>query len=810
MMELKKYFLIYLYSVISFAQEFHGFMQSHYSGIYGAAFNPAHLADNRQKWGIGFTGLNFHLENNYIFIRKEKMPSIPQAIRWAKTGNGPYNWDSTNKLSPNYYKYNYQIIDNDKPKSFYTTARLMMPSFFFTLNEKSSVGFQWSIRNYINIDGISRELGRLLYEEFIYPSIWFTRLTNRNLSIQQLTWAEYGITYARVLSKAGSKHFLKAGINPKLLQGLSAFYLYIENLYYQFNTSDTLLIFQSDVKYGHSENYEFDENNIKYKFISTPGIGFDIGVVYEWRPDIQNHLYSLDGKDNLERQDHNKYKLKLALSFLDLGSLRFKKGALSNDFFANTTNPWYIKDIEIKNVYQFDSLMTAKFGTRSNEKDFKMMLPTQAHLFLDYHVYKHFYAGIYGNVSNFFKTDHSAVRDFSRLSALFRFDHPWVGVSVPVLLYDGWANVRGMNPTAGFSLRAGPLALGVHDVTLLFMKKNFFGSGLFFALQIPVYHKKPKDKDGDGVSDPLDHCPKVKGIWAFYGCPDTDGDGIQDSEDECALEAGIKELKGCPDKDMDGITDKKDTCPDIKGFPEFYGCPDSDGDKIEDRKDECPDEFGTIEFKGCPDKDADGIPDKSDKCPDVFGPKEFEGCPDKDGDLLIDKEDACPEVFGPKENKGCPWPDIDKDGLPDKDDACPSIPGPKELKGCPPAPKLTEKEQKIIEKAFSNLEFATNKDIIKPKSFPSLNELAGILLAHKGEWKLKLSGHTDNVGDDQKNMILSEKRAKAVKKYLVKKGVPEQNIECEWFGETMPIADNNTEAGRQKNRRVEMKILYKE
>ncbi|MGZ3885678.1 MAG: OmpA family protein, partial [Bacteroidia bacterium] len=213
---------------------------------------------------------------------------------------------------------------------------------------------------------------------------------------------------------------------------------------------------------------------------------------------------------------------------------------------------------------------------------------------------------------------------------------------------------------------------------------------------------------------------------------------------------------------------------------------------------------------GCPDTDGDCTPDKTDVCPDIPGPKEYKGCPDKDGDTVLDKDDKCPDVAGPVENKGCPWPDTDKDGIVDKDDACPTVAGVKEYKGCPPPPPMKAAEAKILERAFKSLEFATAKDIIKPKSFPSLNDLAKLLKQHEKDWTLKLSGHTDNDGTPEKNMILSEKRAKAVKAYLVKKGANGDKIITEWFGQTQPIADNKTPAGKQKNRRVEMKILFKE
>ena len=120
--------------------------------------------------------------------------------------------------------------------------------------------------------------------------------------------------------------------------------------------------------------------------------------------------------------------------------------------------------------------------------------------------------------------------------------------------------------------------------------------------------------------------------------------------------------------------------------------------------------------------------------------------------------------------------------------------------------KLNKEEAAVIKKAFSNLEFASAKDIIKQESFASLDELAG-LLAKKPEWRLKISGHTDNQGKPATNMLLSQKRAEAVKNYLVSKGVPADRFKVEWFGQTKPIADNKTDAGRQKNRRVEMLII---
>jgi outer membrane protein OmpA-like peptidoglycan-associated protein len=119
---------------------------------------------------------------------------------------------------------------------------------------------------------------------------------------------------------------------------------------------------------------------------------------------------------------------------------------------------------------------------------------------------------------------------------------------------------------------------------------------------------------------------------------------------------------------------------------------------------------------------------------------------------------------------------------------------------------LSNEEEEILKQAFDNLEFETSKAVIKKASFEPLNKLANVLLKHP-DWKLDIAGHTDNVGNAAENMELSKKRAEAVRDYIIAKGVNKDSFIVSWFGETKPIADNNTSAGRQKNRRVELKIV---
>ena len=348
------------------------------------------------------------------------------------------------------------------------------------------------------------------------------------------------------------------------------------------------------------------------------------------------------------------------------------------------------------------------------------------------------------------------------------------------------------------------LHVGVVDFNSLLARGKVRGTEFYVGLRLPILYTKPDDRDGDKVSDKKDECVDIPGVWSFKGCPDTDGDGIKDVEDLCPEIPGPLEFQGCPDRDGDKIPDKDDACPDLAGLAAYRGCPDTDEDGIIDPNDSCPTVKGLPAFNGCPDKDGDGLQDSEDACPDLPGPLANQGCPDTDNDGLFDNVDKCPTIYGSKENEGCPWPDTDGDGLYDKDDDCPTIPGVIENRGCP---KIEKEEQEILNTAFENLEFQSGKAVILATSFKSLDDLAALLIK-KPEWKLQIAGHTDSKGDPKKNMKLSKDRAEAVKKYLASKGVDATRLKAEWYGQTKPIATNATPEGRQKNRRVEMNVIF--
>ncbi|WP_298762372.1 OmpA family protein [uncultured Polaribacter sp.] len=264
---------------------------------------------------------------------------------------------------------------------------------------------------------------------------------------------------------------------------------------------------------------------------------------------------------------------------------------------------------------------------------------------------------------------------------------------------------------------------------------------------------------------------------------------------------------GGKDTDKDGVYDKDDACPEVAGLKEFNGCPDADGDGIKDSDDACPNVAGLAAMNGCPDADGDGVADKDDMCPNEKGTKANKGCPDSDGDGVINKKDKCPNQAGPMANSGCPWPDSDKDGVLDKDDKCPNVAGVASNKGCPAAVITKEAESSLGEFAKAIL-FNSGKSSFKPGVTSKLNAIVKVMKNYPNA-NFLIEGHTDSQGSAALNLRISEKRATAVRDYLVKNGIPTTRLQSIGYGEGEPIATNKTRAGRAQNRRVVVKVTNK-
>lgn len=226
------------------------------------------------------------------------------------------------------------------------------------------------------------------------------------------------------------------------------------------------------------------------------------------------------------------------------------------------------------------------------------------------------------------------------------------------------------------------------------------------------------------------------------------------------------------------------------------------------------DETRSYSSRSMNDRDGDGIPDANDACPnqpeDFDGFADTDGCPDpdNDGDGVLDVNDDCPnqaeDFDGFQDSDGCPDPDNDGDGVLDVNDKCPdraeTFNNFEDADGCPDtAPAM------IPVLAHINFKFGT-AEISGADPVPVLEEVARIMKENP-DMRVKITGHTDNIGSEQQNNALSLRRAEAVRDYLVKRGVASSRFVLEGRGEADPIDTNDTELGRGRNRRIEFSVM---
>ncbi len=148
--------------------------------------------------------------------------------------------------------------------------------------------------------------------------------------------------------------------------------------------------------------------------------------------------------------------------------------------------------------------------------------------------------------------------------------------------------------------------------------------------------------------------------------------------------------------------------------------------------------------------------------------------------------------------------DSDGDGVIDAEDDCAGLAGVPENNGCP---EISEETKAVLAEALIGIEFESSRDVIRTQSFIILDKVVNVMQKN-ADYKLKISGHTDAQGDDDANLLLSHKRATATKNYLIDKGIEADRLDAVGYGETKPIADNETSEGRATNRRVAFDIVF--
>lgn len=562
-------------SYSSSSQSFIGYLSDNYSGVNSAIANPANITDSRFKTDINLVGASAFVSNDYYGFN---------ILDATKPG---YDFDSTANTYPS------------SSNNFSFNTDVLGPAFMFNINENSSLALFTRARMFFNVNEVNGETVSIIdsdeSDDIFIDEGDFNSLAH--------AWGEFGLTYARtILNK--NQHFLKGGVTVKYLQGAGSTFGKGKNVTINYDADGGPIVdgqptgsLETTGDITYSRNADFEDDNYSYEIPdNATGFGGDIGFVYEWRPDYADYKTSNSNGDTYSHKDKNKYKLKIGLSVTDIGSVNYKDGIQDN---YDINNPGFSED-DFDNADDVNTFLNNTFAPTTTKNGFKVSLPTALHVNADWSFTRKLYVNLNTDLSLISKTNTNASKIANVVSLTPRFETKWFSFYLPVsaVQYSGFH--------VGAGLRAGPLYVGSGSVLTGLISDNSKGADVYAGLKIPIYQGQPKDKDGDGIIDKLDACPKIAGPIENNGCPwlDIDVDGVMDNVDECPNQKGPEENKGCPwgDKDGDTILDNVDDCIDVPGPIENKGCPwaDTDGDGVFDKDDSCIDVVGTVANNGCP------------------------------------------------------------------------------------------------------------------------------------------------------------------------------------------------------------------
>lgn len=465
-----------------------------------------------------------------------------------------------------------------------------------------------------------------------------------------------------------------------------------------------------------------------------------------------------------------------------LASFRFPTGSKEKGYFARN-NYYYLENSTSDTIFDSDTIYSY-YSSRKMESYFAALFTFEWKMFLF-----HLNSGVR-------LTHNRKLDEVFTLGTGFEL-HPSNYVA---LFTELTSNMQFATVNDGFKMNSDPFRL-TPGVTLT------SNSGMTFTLAGSFKLSKEKNYSyNDLINGGKHFIVGMEPSWQIsaqlgwngtFKSPDRDKDLILDKFDACPEiaedEDNYEDSDGCPDldNDHDAIPDSLDKCPnaaeDFDDYEDGDGCPelDNDQDAVADTVDRCPnepeDKDGFNDFNGCPDydNDNDGIPDSTDKCPML--PEDKDGFEDIDGCIDIDN---------------------DLDGVADSVDNCPDSAGVADEKGCPKI-KPEAKEIKRGRVVLRGIDYAGGSSVLSTSAMAVLDQVCESMMAFK-DIKLEIQAHTDNYGNYDSNLRISQARADGCRAYLIQKGISADRLRSVGKGQDEPIADNSSVYGRKLNNRIEI------
>lgn len=488
---------LFFLTLQAFSQQWLGISSSNYAGTYGIYSNPANIADSRYKFFLNIAGANTEIINNYA--------------SWA----APYSFIglSTNTVSDKYraanglpaYKNTYtQEATGKKNSVAFIAADARGPSMYYTFEKlKFAIGLNSRVRFLTNLGNASADVAHVMVNGTLIPDLFGQLQKDNHFTFNLNAYSELGLSLGAVIREQ-DQDFFKVGMTIKRLNGLMNVHYLVDNVDFTVNRNaqrpnrQDLVFNNAQAIFGLTNSEALAQAQLTPEWIfgnlaAGTGYGFDIGAVYEYRPNFDKYDVKLKGKW-LTDGTKNKYLYKIGVSLIDIGKI-------------NYNNPNYVKETQISatnvlippgtfNKVDSPDRLYNRMNNAFNLTDadyqnsFVSNLPTAFTINFDYKLSEKIYINTVWLQSLRNPKNITAVQP-SLLAVTPRFESKNLEVSLPVALINGYRNF-----TVGLMGRLGPLFIGTDNISGMLNIGNPKGLSGYFGLFLPIYRKLPDAPNG--------------------------------------------------------------------------------------------------------------------------------------------------------------------------------------------------------------------------------------------------------------------------------------------------------------------------
>ncbi len=490
-------FCLFFISCNSFAQQWLGISTSNYAGTYNIATNPANVADSRYKFFLNIAGVNADLTNNYAAW------AAPYSFLGLVTNTVPDQYRASNGLPGFRPEYTKESRGKNNSTAF-AAADVKGPSLIYTFEKaKLAIGLTSRLRVLTNLNNTSSDVAHVMVRGTVIPDLYGVTQDDNHFLLNVNGYTEMGLTLGAVIREQ-DQDFFKVGLTVKRLNGLLNIHYLADNL--DFTVSENALrprrqdlFFRTATgTYGTTtgdaiNTASFSPNWLFGNLAAGTGYGFDIGAVYEFRPDFDKYDIKLKGKWRMDGTK-NKYLYRIGVALIDVGNINFNNPDYVNVTQIATTNvliqPGTFNKVDSPDRLYNQMNNAFNLNDADYQHSFKSALPMALSSNFDYKISEK----IYFNVTWIQSLRNPKVIGMNQPSMFAltpRYESKMFDVAVPIALQNGYRNL-----TVGLAGRVGPLFIGTENLGGILNIGNPRGISAYFGLFLPIFRKLPDAPNG--------------------------------------------------------------------------------------------------------------------------------------------------------------------------------------------------------------------------------------------------------------------------------------------------------------------------